>query len=236
MYSVGPEHGRSYVVAKQGDRYIISKGNGLSYSSRPLIYTAESGYETWGLLLREDALRDYHVGQEVEALGIKTNRMEYVVELDYPIRIKDHIIRPTLLQYDVECPYRISDAAFIPASELKKKVARWEKMNYRNWSEKYLVAADVLVNNLRTLHEGNILHNAISTHNYTWALELVDFELASSPSYPYHSEDDERHKPDLFEREIIHTYQVIIYIARVLGTIPNYSLIDGIFSENGFSV
>ena len=236
MYSVGPEHGRSYVVAKQQDRYTISKGNGLSYSSRPFIYTREGALDTWGLLLKEDALRDYHVGREVEALGIKTNKMQYVVEIDNPLHINDQILRPTLLQYDVECPYRISDAAFIPPCELKETVGRWEKMNYKNRGEEYLVAADVLVDNLRVLHENNILHNAISIHNYTWALELLDFELAGSLSYPYQREDEERHKQDLFEREIVHTYQVIVYIARVLGFIPDFTIIDDIFTENGFNV
>lgn len=236
MYSVGPEHGRSYVVAQQKERYIISKGNGLSFSSRQFIHTGEMGFDTWGLLLREDALRDYYVGREVEALGIKTNRMEYVVEIDYPLLINDQVIRPILLQYDVECPYRIADAAFIPSSEMKKTVARWEKINYKNRGDVYLIAADILVGNLRTLHENNILHNAISIHNYSWALELLDFELASSPSYPYESNENERHKKDLFEREIIHTYQVIVYIARVLGFVPDYSILDRIFADNGFFI
>ena len=40
-----------------------------------------------------------------------------------------------------------------------------------------MIAADLLLHNLQILHKNEILHNAISEQNYTWALELLDFEL-----------------------------------------------------------
>ena len=50
----------------------------------------------------------------VYALGIKTNHMEYVLELDVELDLPNgHKVKPCLLQYDVECPYRICDAAFM---------------------------------------------------------------------------------------------------------------------------
>lgn len=236
LYSIGPEHGRSYVIIQQEGRYVVSKGNGLSYSSYSLINTGEMGNETWGLLLMEDAVRDFTIGQEVAALGIKANRMEYVLEIDLPVQIHDRRLRPALLQYDVECPYRISDVAFMPEDLLRNEVTKWKKMNVRGLDEPYLIAANVLVSNLATLHENGILHNAISTHNYTWALELLDFELASSPTLPYSREDEERHKSDLFPREVLHTYQVINYIARVLSENIDYHAIDAIFRDHGFDL
>lgn len=242
MSSVGPEHGRSFVLGRtNNDRYVVSKGNGLSYTEHPFINTKELGTDIWGLLLEEDAIRDFSVGMEVESLGIKSNHMEYVLKLDYPLTLTDccgEAIHPVLLQYDVECPYRISDFGFIPKNVLHYEVTKWDRLNNKNRSsgEEYLIAADVLVNNLRTLHQHNILHNAISAHNYTWALELLDFELASSPAYPYTNEDHERHKCQLYDREIIHTYQVIVYIARALGQHPDHIEIEKIFIENGFDL
>lgn len=38
MYLVSPLHGRSYVVGKKEDRYVVSKGNGLSYSNYQFLY------------------------------------------------------------------------------------------------------------------------------------------------------------------------------------------------------
>ena len=71
MWQVSPIHGRSYVVDRTGEgRYVVSKGNGLGYTQYNFVYTPEMPTDVWGLLLKEDALRDFHCGQEVQALGI----------------------------------------------------------------------------------------------------------------------------------------------------------------------
>lgn len=238
-YIPGPEHGRSFVVGMFKDRFIISKGNGLSYTSYPFIDTHELGVDIWGLLLEQDAKRDFIIGNEIRNLGIKTNNMQYILRIEDSIGLSDSKsddIKPILLQYDVECPYRISDIAFMPKRYLQFELNKWKDLNKYNREHEYLIAADVLVNNLRILHDNNILHNAITTQNYTWALELLDFELASSPSYPYSNTDWERHKCQLYDREIIHTYQVIVYIARALRQEPDYNLIDEIFKANKFDI
>ena len=69
--------------------------------------------DVWGLLLKEDALRDFFCGQDVQALGIKTNYMECVLELDYPIYIPqtDKVLKPILLQYNAS-PCRAAHAVF----------------------------------------------------------------------------------------------------------------------------
>lgn len=99
-----------------------------------------------------------------------------------------------------------------------------------------MIAANVLIRNLRVLHDHDILHNAISEQNYTWALELLDFELACSPAHPYTSEDDMRHVKDLFPREIMQTYVVINYIAGVLRENIDFVEIDKLFAEYGFDL
>lgn len=237
MYCISTNHGRSYLVGKNNDgRYVISKGNGLSYSQYLFLHTGEMGNDTIGLLLEQDAIRDFTLGIEIEKSGIKTNRMEYVLKLDYPVVLTNgSCLNPVLLQYSVECPWRINDAAFC-LSEIKSEVLKWERPNTR-WTNKYhLMAADVLIQNLRVLHDNNILHNAISPHNVTWALELVDFELACSPQHPYSNEDYNRHVKDLFNREIPQTYEIIIQIAAYLNEKIDYGEVERIFENYGFSL
>lgn len=238
MLCPSPLHGRSYVVGMTNNgRYIVSKGNGLCYTKLTFLHTGEFYDGTWGLLLRQDAERDFVMGQEIETLGIKTNQMEYVLELDVEIALPNgHTVKPTLLQYDVECPYRICDAAFMTQEQLQAEVAKWKKMNNCGYEKAHMIAANVLIRNLRILHDHNILHNAIHEQNYTWALELLDFELACSPKHPYTNEDDMRHVKDLFPREIIQTYIIINYIAGVLREKIDYVEVDALFAENGFDL
>lgn len=238
MFCVSSHHGRSYIVGKTNDdRFVVNKGNGLSYSQYQFIQTGEFGDDTLGLLLKKDAERDFKIGQEIEALGIKTNHMEYVIELLWEITlINGHQVRPVLLQYDVECPYRICDAAFMTQEEIHREVTKWERMNERYFDKAYMIAANVLIRNLRILHDHNILHNAIHEQNYTWALELLDFELACSPAHPYTNEDDMRHVKDLFPREIIQTYVIINYIAGVLREEIDFAEVDALFAEYGFDL
>ena len=235
---VSPLHGRSYVVGRtENERYIVSKGNGLCYTQYVFLHTGEFYDGTWGLLLRQDAERDFIVGQEIEALGIKTNHMEYVLELDVEVKLPNgRKIKPTLLQYDVECPYRICDAAFMTHEQIQTEVAKWERMNERGYDKAHMIAANVLIRNLRILHDHNILHNAIHEQNYTWALELLDFELACSPRHPYTNEDDMRYVKDLFPREIVQTYVIINYIAGVLREDIDFAEVDAIYTEYGFDL
>lgn len=235
LFSVSPLHGRSFVVGRtDNDRYIVTKGNGLCYSAYSFVNTGEMADGIWGLLLRQDAERDFDLGQEVAGLGIKTNHMNAVLELDCELLLPNgHHLKPYLLQYDVECPYRISDAMFMDREYMLSEVDKWEKYNSAGFDRAHLIAADVLIRNLRIMHDNGILHNAISEQNYTWALELVDFELACSPSHPYTSEDNARHIKDLFPREIMHTYVIINYIAAVMLEQPDYRRIDGLFNQYG---
>ena len=231
-------HGRSFVVGRTDNgRYIISKGNGLSYTQYCFLNTGEFYDDTWGLLLRQDAERDFILGQEIEALGIKTNHMEYVLELDLEIPLPNgHKVKPALLQYSVECPYRICDAAFMTQEQIQAEVSNWACINKRGYKKAHMIAANVLIHNLQVLHGHGILHNAIHEQNYTWALELLDFELACSPTHPYANEDNMRHVKDLFPREIMQTYVIINYIAGVLREEIDYSKVDELFAEYGFNL
>ena len=148
MFLVSPQHGRSYMVGlKDCDRYVICKGGGLSYTTQNIMDTPEMEADIWGLLWYKDALRDFTLCNEVASIGeIKTNRMECVIELDLNLSIRaDKKQKPVLLQYSVESPYRISDAAFMNKSIINKEVAKWEIFNQKSYKQKYLIAAEVLI-------------------------------------------------------------------------------------------
>ena len=238
IFCPSPLHGRSYVVGRTNNgRYIVSKGNGLSYTQHSFLYTGEFYDGTWGLLLRQDAERDFIMGQEVAAIGIKTNQMEYVLELDVEVNLPNgRMLKPILLQYDVECPYRISDAVFMTQEQIQAEVEKWEKMNERDYDKAHMIAANVLIRNLLVLHDHKIRHNAINEQNYTWALELLDFELAYSPKHPYTKEDNMMHVKELFPHEIVYTYNIINHIAGVLSEEIDFTEVDALFAEYGFDL
>ncbi len=239
IYSVSPLHGRSFVVGQYEDgRYIVTKGNGLCYTQYPFLYTIETVADVWGLLLKEDALRDYYCNLDIQSLGIKTNKMECVLELDYPMYIRETntTLNPVILQYNVECPYRISDSCFMEHSLIEKEVAKWQKYNLKGFKKNHEIAADIMISNLRKLHSNNVLHNALNEQNYTWALELLDFELTRTPQHPYSKSDYERHVSSLYDREIIYTYVVINYIAGVLREEIDFVSIDNLWKEYGFDI
>lgn len=238
MYCLSPLHGRSYVVGRmKNGRYVVSKGNGLSYTQSSFIHTMEFGDDTFGLLLYQDAIRDFLLGREIESLGIKTNKMEYVLQIEKEISLPSgHTLKPILLQYDVECPWRICDSPFMSYEQISEETTRWSKKFNIEQEASHMIAARVMIQNLRILHDHGILHNAIHEQNYTWALELLDFELSCSPSHPYDEEDYCRHVKDLFPREIIQTYNIVNYIAGVLHEEINFKNLDDLFAEYGFEI
>jgi len=236
---LSPIHGRSLVVGTNSlGKYIVTKGNGLTYSEHAFLHTPELPTDVWGLLRQEDALRDFYCCLDVQKLGIKTNHMECVMELEPTICIPEtgEILHPNILQYNVECPFRISDAGFIKKDYIHKEVSKWEGMNEKGFSEEHLIAANVLIKNLRVLHDNGILHNALTPDNLTWALELVDFELCHTPLHPYTQDDCLRHISDVLDREVIDIYRLIIYIAGVIEEPVNFGVVDDLFKTYGFDL
>lgn len=232
MLCVSPIHGRSFVLKQREDRWVIGKGNGLSYTSHAYLLTSHFHGDTWGGLSLENAMRDFNIGNEIRELGIKTNNMEYVLGLDYEIYQGGNKHQAALLQYSVECPYRISDFGFMPKKMLHVCVAKWNN----TYPEKYLCAAEIIISNLRTLHDNGIMHNAVHPQNYTWRLELLDFEASRSNTYPYDNKEYEAVVPMLIEAEIIQSYEIINYIAWCLNEIPDFHLLEQLYNKFGYDI
>jgi len=235
MYCISPIHGRSFVLKHTAPNcWVVGKGNGLSYTQYRFLRNSLVFSDTWGGLTLEKAQRDFLIGQEVQQLGIKTNSMQYVLELDWITPQNGEEKTAALLQYTVECPYRLSDFGFIPNDMLRQCVSKWQCK--KNYERKSLVAADILVSNLRILHDHDVMHNALHTQNYTWALELLDFEAARTNNHPYESAEYESFVPQLKDCEILQTYEVINYIIWCLQEQVDFSEIDQIFSDYGFDL
>ena len=104
LYIASPLHGRSFIVTKNSQgRFVVSKGNGLSYTQYSLLHTGEFYDGTWGMLLKQDAERDFTLGLEIESLGIKVNKMEYVLELEKEVCLPNgHILHPITVETSAE--------------------------------------------------------------------------------------------------------------------------------------
>lgn len=233
MYGISPIHGRSFVMKQRSDTdWVVSKGNGLCYSNQSFIVSDRVDDNIWGALPLKAALRDFKLGEEIRKLGVKTNRMECVVELEKCIGTKEKNFKASLLQYSVECPYRICDIAFAPRHVIENAIKHWQSPHAHPYD--YLKAAEILVSNLRTLHSNSVMHNAMHAQNYTWALELLDFEASRSDNMPYDNPAYEEYVPLLIRTEIIQTYEIINYIAWCLGEPIDYAAIDAIFRQYGY--
>ncbi len=237
--SPSPLHGRSTIANfdNKSNRYTITKGNGLTYFPYGFIATEELEDYAWGLLRKEDAIRDYLSSDFVSGLGILTNKMEAVFAIDMqPIRFSNQTyeIEPTILQYNVICPYRISDIPFLSKELVSSFINNWSKVFEIKYSEIHCNAAEVLLNNIKTMDENEVLHNAIHSQNYTLSLELVDFELSRTPITPYDNENDEQSYKKLQKREIIQSLEIVNHIAFYFKEKLNSKLLRHIMIKNGF--
>ena len=239
LISPSPLHGRSVIVEYNFDsnRYTITKGNGLTYFPYHFVATEELEDYAWGYLRKTDAIRDYNSGNYISQLGILTNVMEAVYTLEpHSIMLSNQIknIEPTILQYNINCPYRISDIPFLSKEMILYFVNRWSDLHENIHSEIHCTSAEVLLKNVRLMHVNDVLHNAIHSQNYTLSLELLDFELSRTPVTPYDNDNDELAYKKLQKREIIQSLEIVNHIAFFFQEKVNSRLLRQIMIKNGF--
>ena len=231
-----PFHGRSVITHyhKETQKYIVIKGCGLTYFPYNFINTGEMGDATWGLLREGDGTRDYLCGDYISKLGIYTNKMEAFLKItDVTFKTEGKSIHPFILQYSVDCPYRLADAPFLPKETIMKYVKRWNEFGV-NHKKKHLIVAEVLFKNLKIMHSNNVLHNAIHVQNFTISLELLDFEIARTPEMP-HNKADELIFKDLFKREVFHCLEIINFICYLFKEDMNSNELEKILKKYGYN-
>jgi len=240
LYCPSPIHGRSIVVDfdKKTKRYIITKGNGLTYFPFGFISTQELEGHAWGFLSKKDAKRDFLSGEYINNLGILTNKMEAVYSLEkQTINTLDqkYEIEPFILQYNVECPYRIADLPYISNNLKNKFIKTWATKTNDNYKDYHCMAADIMLQNTHKMHSNGVLHNAIHNQNYSLSLELLDFELARTPDSPYGSSIDEEKFEILQKREVIQSLEIVNYVAFHFNEKINIKVLKTILRKYGYS-
>jgi hypothetical protein len=234
-----PLHGRSIIAKFEVDsnRYTITKGNGLTYFPYGFIATEELENHASGYLRKEDAIRDYLSGEFVSGLGIITNKMDAVFSIEPQlIRFSNHVseIEPIILQYNVICPYRISDIPFLSKELVLSFIDNWTNIFEIKHSEIHCNAAEVLLSNIKIMHENEVLHNSIHSQNYSLSLELLDFELSRTPLTPYNDFVDEKTYIKLKKREIIQSLEIVHQIAFYFKETINNKILRQIMIKNSF--
>ncbi len=159
--------------------------------------------------------------------------MEYVLELEENVMLTNgYYTKPILLQYTVECPYRICDFDLMEKEEFKDVVKKWEYLNDKGYEFSHLIAADILVHNMRIMQDNNILHSPEHIHKYTWALELLDLETVDAQES--HAEVGRGAIKDLLSCEVSSICEIIGHVAKCLREQIDVEKVNAIFKEYGF--
>src|SRR5690606_23679153 len=95
-------------------------------------------------------------------------------------------------QYKVLCPYRLADIPFLSNRTIKSFTDQWEKYNLEGHMQLHCMAAEILIRNTKIMAENGVLHNAITSQNYSLMLELLDFELSRTPVTPYLNQEEDK--------------------------------------------
>ncbi len=238
-YLSSPLHGRSIIVDfnTKSNRFTVTKGNGLTYFPFGFISTGELENNAWGFLSLNDGIRDYKSCEYVNGLGIKTNIMDAIYSLSSENLIFDNkieYIKPNILQYSVECPYRIADIPFLSKKTINQYISKWYKKFNSNHDKLHCIATDVLLKNIRTMHDNKVLHNAIHSQNYSLSLELLDFELSRTPITPYESVADETFFLELQKREVIQSLEIVNQLCYFLKEKIEIKEINKIMGKYGY--
>lgn len=208
-----PWHGRSIHWMDHGGIHVL-KGSGVPYLPQPYRDTGELPGYVWGGLRGDDALREWNILKEAQFWGIRCPEPGAVFRYAFTVPpIPGNSFEYHGWLYRVESPYRLVDLEFLGqdgARQLAKAIRN------TGWEEEglHLGLAHWLGATLGAVRKAGWFHNAVTTHNITLALELLDFEAA-------HRLDDASVDPDmrdaLLAREQVHAMEVLYYVSFWLG-------------------
>jgi hypothetical protein len=147
---------------------------------------------------------------------------------------KTENIEPNILQYSVECPYRIADIPYLSKKTVNLFISKWFQSYNCKYEKLHCIATDVFLRNIRIMHDNGVLHNAIHSQNYSLSLELLDFELTRTPITQYESIQDESIYLKLQKREVIQSLEIVNQLCYFLKEDIDIKTIKTIMIKYGF--
>lgn len=225
-----PWHGRSQAfISKENNTYLVVKGIGCPYLSSPYFNSNEMDGHIWGFLDEKTAKYEFENMQIANRL--LNGRVSAPVALKKIIDIDG--LHPCLIYYNVRNPYRLIDLDFFNSTQ-KKEIRKNILSLSSNPSEKYvhIVVVERLCEIIKILYDNNLVHNALSVHNVTCSLELVDFE--SSFIIDFDDEDFEL-KASIIPREMIQLREIAYSVSWWFQEKYNIKKIDKLINNSGIA-
>lgn len=219
-----PWHGRSVCILRNDNKWIIIKGAGCPYLSIPYEKTPENKNRYWGMINKEDCYREYLMMEKVSNMGIKTSIFSSINKIigDFGTHIQ-----PYNLIYTLENPLRLIDLDFL--NHKKKNLVKNKLTDNSKFDEVHLTVTDFISNQIYILYTNGVVHNALSTHNITLSLELIDFE--SSFEKKTYGEKTFR---SLIPRELIHLREIAFSLSCWFNEKYNVTEVDRIIKSKNF--
>lgn len=218
-----PWHGRSVSTYNNNNEWIAIKGIGCPYLKNPYTKTPENSERLWGLINKEECLHEFNMMNKIQQLGILSSKPLAVKKLlgDF-----NSLYQPYNLIYSVKSPYRLIDLDFFNSKEkfeIKKKI---NSVNLNKYDLVHLNIVDYISEQLKTLYSNGIIHNALTTHNITLSLELLDFESSIDINLcgveVFNS---------LIPRELIHLREVAFSVSRWFSEVYKIDEIEKIINS-----
>lgn len=221
-----PWHGRSVSICKSNKKWIVIKGAGCPYMKYPYTITPENKNRYWGLITKDECLREYYFMNKVNSLGVKTSTFLSINKLIGDFKTS---IQPYNLIYSLETPLRLIDLDFLNPEQ--KKLIKNKLLNKSKYKKLHLHFIDVISEYLLTLYSNGIIHNSLSTHNITLSLELIDFEASFERET---CEEGEFNK--LIPREIVQLREIGFSIAYWFEEKYNINDVEDIIHSKRFDL
>lgn len=222
-----PWHGRSIHWVDSGGVHVL-KGSGVPYLPQPYLDTGELPGYIWGGLRGDDALREWNILMAAQSWGIRCPEPGAVFRYDFSQPpIPGHPFEYHGWLYRVDSPYRLVDLEFLGQKGGSLLTAAIRKTGWKG-DLLHLGLAHWLGLTLSRVRRAGWFHNAVTTHNITVALELLDFEAAHRLDDP---SVDRAMRDALLAREQVHALEVLYYVSFWLGEQFNAAVAGAVLNE-----
>ena len=137
---------------------------------------------------------------------------------------------PHLIYYSLRCPFRLIDLDFMNTKQKKYVKNLISNSSTGIHKEMHLLVLDKISKTVRELYSNNIVHNALTTHNITCALEIIDFET----SFEINKTDkDLENKLSLIPREIVQLQEIAFAVSWWFQESYRIDKVEKILDQNG---